>query len=74
MAGPEARTRARSESDERDNTVATVLLQQYCNTGRPSFHSWIQGARRLTLGSRVSVVSLVIPYSGPFFRKIPEKS
>ena len=33
-----------------------------------------QGARRLTRDSRVSVVSLVIPYSSPFFRKkIPEK-
>ena len=30
--------------------------------------------RRLTRGSRVSVVSLVIPYSSPFFRKKnPEK-
>ena len=41
----------------------------------PSSHSWIPGFRRLTRGSRVSVVSLVIPYSDPFFRKkIPEKS
>ena len=37
--------------------------------------AWIPGFRRLTLGSRVSVVSLVIPYSDPFFRKFfPEKS
>ena len=34
-----------------------------------SSHSWIPGFRRLTRGSRVSVVSLVIPYSNPFFRK-----
>ena len=34
-----------------------------------------QGARRLTRGSRVPVVSLVIPYSSPFFRKnFPENS
>ena len=28
---------------------------------RPSFHSWIQGARRFTLGSKAPVVSLLDP-------------
>ena len=47
----------------------------WMDPGLPSSHSWIPVFRRLTRGSRVSVVSLVIPYSSPFFRKeFPEKS
>ena len=51
-----------------DTSVGSLL-----DPGFPSSHSWIPGFRRLTLGSRVSVVSLVIPYSSPFFRKFSGK-
>ena len=86
VALPPAAARCRGGCAARRADRAAHIGKQHGRRGDRAVLRWIllrrlrrpppaTGFRRLTLGSRVSVVSLVIPYSSPFFRKkIPENS